>query len=169
MKKLILLLAVFTAVIAKADTWDNMTKAEADVVVEYLKKNPFVFDYCDCCGTDATPKLLHLQSYEIVPCEWKPEDFSVKYSAAVIAEFSRNDEGISIGDFKKVDAVETGVISMNYTWGWNYNERQVLPFFTFVDYDMYGLNSEPCLKAFALPDAALVGHKKYKKWSKKKK
>lgn len=88
MKKLSLLflLSFFIALpFVKADPWTGMTEAEAKETMAYLQKNPFLFDYCDCCDEVAREfdnrklmgHLVKVVKMEIVECEWDETLFSV--------------------------------------------------------------------------------------------
>jgi hypothetical protein len=88
MKKisLLLLLSFFIALpFVKADPWTGMTEAEAKETMAYLQKNPYLFDYCDCCdevareydGKKLMGHLVKIVKMEIVTCEWDETLFSV--------------------------------------------------------------------------------------------
>ena len=50
---------LFQSSISRADAWDNLTMEEAKSVVAKLEKDPFIFDYCDCCDHGETRLLLN--------------------------------------------------------------------------------------------------------------
>ena len=67
-----------------ADPWEAMTESEAKELMAFLKKNPYVFDYCDCCdevarqydNRKAFGHLIKIEKMEIVPCAWDESRFS---------------------------------------------------------------------------------------------
>lgn len=60
----------------KADPWDCMSKEDAEELMVFLKKNPFVLEYCDCCD-EPTAYLVRIQRMKIVPCHWDESQYSV--------------------------------------------------------------------------------------------
>jgi len=94
MKNPILLLSflIFTQISSvKADSWDCMSRDEANSLVAYLKDNPFVFDYCDCCDditgeNDDKPmgQLIKIEKMEIVACSYDATQFSVRITKSTV-------------------------------------------------------------------------------------
>lgn len=171
MKHLIIaLLIIIGSNYSWADSWDNLTKEQAEETVRFLEANPFVFDYCDCCDQGGEVLLLRITSLEIVTCDWDNNYFSVAYTAHVIAGFPSGERGIEVNRITdlEMDSDElSGKVSMNYTWGYNKDNRNVNPILSMVPYDVYGTDYSPCLNAFGLPSPKLVKDKQYKKWFKK--
>jgi hypothetical protein len=89
---LLLIFLIFTQInIVKADPWDCMSKDQALSLVAYLKENPFVFDYCDCCddlvGENEDKPMGHLikiEKMEIVPCSYDDTQFSVSITKSTL-------------------------------------------------------------------------------------
>ncbi|MBK6952940.1 MAG: hypothetical protein IPH24_13090 [Crocinitomicaceae bacterium] len=75
MKFLVLLTFLFTIHSAKADAWDHLNLKQAKAAQKYLKKYPFIYDYCDCCSGEVY--LMKVLSSEIVPCYWDTAQYSV--------------------------------------------------------------------------------------------
>lgn len=135
MKKLLLLfVATLFITTAKADPWDNLTQAQAEQVVEYLKENPFILDYCDCCDGSDTYLLKVLRS-EIVPCEWDNEYKSVKVIAAKIGKLERDATGpVSAYRVEGMNELTNYTIYMNYTFVYSECGNWAVPFFKEIDY-----------------------------------
>ncbi|MCB9194753.1 MAG: hypothetical protein H6598_00830 [Flavobacteriales bacterium] len=169
-KGLILGLLLICNLSTYADSWDNLTKEQAENTVAFLEKNPFIFDYCDCCDQNGVVSLLRITSMEIVTCDWDNNYFSIKYQAELVSNFVSDANGVDIS--KKVtltdeETATSGVISMNYNWGFNKDNMNINPLVSMINYDVYGTDYKPCLNAFSLPSPKLVGNKHYKKWFKK--
>lgn len=176
MKSLLFTLALLCTLIARADAWDNLSFDEATKVVAYLEKNPFIFQYCDCCdfeGEYATRIfLVKVTSADIVPCEWDGNFFSVHYQYDPVAEVSYTEAGADISQLMPFTKASDGdLVYMNYTWGYNINSTQAEPLFTSVTYSTYGENPDACRTPFAYPTPAQIStvykSKSYKKWYKK--
>lgn len=119
---------------SKADAWDNLTLEEAQAVVAELEKNPFIFDYCDCCD-DIGPNihgalLLKVTKTDIVTCEWNTEFYSVKYQATAIAEVSYDDGNVSLLDAKEGSGEFT--LYMNYSRGLDSKSKKATNFFNII-------------------------------------
>lgn len=160
-----------------ADSWDNLTKEQAEAVVKELEENPYIFDYCDCCdheGTYATKvRLLKVTSTEIKPCAWEPESFSVTVDVVVLAHLPYTASGPDVvkmtSNKKEIDVY---TVSMNYTWTYNPGEKSASPLYTTVPYDKYDGDKKPCKSYFKFPTPdqgkGIIKDGKYKKWYKKK-
>ena len=157
---------------SKADAWDNLTMEEAQAVVTELEKNPFIFDYCDCCDDDGpnvhSALLLRVVNTEIVTCDWNTEFYSVKYQATAIAEVSYNDGTISLLDAKEGSGEFT--LYMNYSRGLNSETKKATNFFNIVAYDYYG-DTITCKDEFNFPQPKalkeIIKVRGYKKWYKR--
>ena len=81
MRLLFILFTVLLSWNSYADAWDNLTKEEAENVIEYLKVNPYISDYCDCCDHEGeyatTIEFLKVIDARIVTCEWDNEFYTV--------------------------------------------------------------------------------------------
>jgi hypothetical protein len=92
--------SVFFALIAsfifiqtvKADPWDCMSKEDAETLVEFLNKNPFVMEYCDCCDNQ-TAHLVRIRKMKIVPCHWDESQYSVAVVRYTIAAMGYVEDG----------------------------------------------------------------------------
>lgn len=176
MKKLLLIMLLFVSNLSLADAWDNLTMQEAEAVIDELKENPYVFDYCDCCdheGEYATRVyLIQVLRPKIVTCEWNNEFYSVTYEYRILAEVKYTENGPDIAQMSSQEIKEySEPIYMNYTWGLNKLTKKATPFFNIVEYDYYGADSEPCKPEFEYPTpkelAVVKKDKAYKKWWKK--
>lgn len=141
---------------AYADAWDDLSKAQAEAVVKELKKNPYVFDYCDCCGNhddlDIHVAMLKvdISSIKIVECDWKKEAFTVTFNTIGITTWTYTREKLfDMVSFDQSDlAGETKGLKlfMNYTWGFSKKGKNGRPFFEIVDYSSnYGGKHKPCV------------------------
>ncbi len=176
MKNALFALCLLISSFSFADAWDNLTKKQADAVIAELKENPYIFDYCDCCGssedkTFPTAHLMKVTSAEIITCTWNSDYYSILVTVDYICEVvqSRNE-----GTAPKVKASETNGdyndFSMNYTWGFNTVSNMATPFFDIVYYDLYD-EKRICGQVFMYPnpkDVKKVSKDKgYAKWFKK--
>lgn len=172
MKYLIGIFLLFSTFVAKADAWDDLTKEEAEKVVAYLKLNPYIFDYCDCCSDTDLPKdvlLVKVESASIVTCDWKPEAFSVKIETTILGVLTYDNEKIVVSPPGEYEAPTS--LYMNYTWVWNTETGGASPVFDVIDYASYGGDHKPCKSYFDFPHPKIVKivskDKGYKKWFKK--
>ena len=105
MKTLFALAVLFNTFFSFADAWDNLTFEEAEAVVAELKKNPYIFDYCDCCdhtGEYATEvHFMKVTGTEIVTCDWDASYYSVQYTADLIAKVEYLPKGANISILSK--------------------------------------------------------------------
>lgn len=135
MKKIILLIvAVSTFLVAKADPWDDLTESQAKAVVAFLKKNPFVLDYCDCCDNPEV-SLIKIVKAEVVPCEWNAEKFSVRALSWTIGKLEVNGDTPSAYRAEGSMAPTDYIIMMNYTFVYSKTGKWAVPFFKEVAYD----------------------------------
>lgn len=157
-----------------ADSWDNLTKEQAEAVVAELKENPYIFDYCDCCDHEgvyaAKVRLLKVTKSEIIPCPWEKESFSVNVETMVLAHIPYEANGPDLNKMtsnKKETAIYT--LAMNYTWSFNKGEKSAAPFFTTVPYDKYD-DKKACKAMFKFPTPeqgkGIIKDGKYTKWYK---
>jgi hypothetical protein len=165
----ILLLSFFlcTALFSRADYWDNLTYAEAERVVLELKKNPFIFQYCDCCGHSMV--LVEVQTTEIIPCSWLEDAYSVRYTYRSLAAFSRADGDAALGKPEPTSPEgTTELLYMNYSWTLDPESGKAAAYFKAVPYTYY--ENQMCSVSFAYPSPkALKSYIKgtaYKAWYK---
>jgi hypothetical protein len=131
MKKLalLLILAFFTAIGSiHADPWEAMTETEAKELMAFLKKNPYVFDYCDCCDKVAREydnrkvfgHLIKIEKMEIVPCSWDESRFSVNIVKSTILASGNIEGGKFVSSKPGEENIETykkpWPIALNYSW-----------------------------------------------------
>ena len=134
MKKTLLItfLAFFASTTALfADPWDCMTEDQAKELIKYLKKNPFVLDYCDCCdagsreqdNTKLMGHLVKIESMEIVPCSWDETQFSVNVNSTTVLASGYIEKGNFIPEKAAADDVrfysDSWAIAINYAWNYN--------------------------------------------------
>jgi len=176
MRLLFILSFVLLSKLSFADAWDNLTKEEAEKVVDFLNKNPYIFNYCDCCDSEgeyATKAyFVKVTSTRIEACSWDAGSFSVKYDFTPIAEVKYTNNGLDFSQLKSAETLTSDdPIYMNYTWGWNSEKMQATPIFDIVKYSQYGKDHKPCKTPFAFPNPKLIDKvikdKAYKKWYKK--
>lgn len=175
MKNSILVLLLLCPTLLWADPWDNLTLQQAEQVEAFLKTNPYIFDYCDCCdaeGEYATKVyLMKVTSTEIVTCDWNPEYYSVQADVVVLAEIPYTPAGPQM-NAPRISRSEDGLkITMNYTWGYNAGQRKAAPLYSIVPYDVYGEqdpNSGYCRAFTTFPDPRLIKDQEYTNWYKSK-
>jgi hypothetical protein len=131
---IITLLTFTTSFQALADAWDDLTMPQAKAVTKFLKKNPWIIDYCDCCDPGDTYLLL-VASSEIVPCSWAPEKFSVKVKVTRIAKLDVTDSGINEYNASPLNNLTDYVVYMNYTFAYDKTNKWAVPLFKLVPYD----------------------------------
>jgi hypothetical protein len=167
MKKL-LLLAILSCSLTTvlADPWDNLTPAQATAVVKYLKENPFILDYCDCCDSGSV-YLLKVLNTQIVPCEWDNSQKSVKVLALRIGELERIGSYPSAYRTKGMSETVEYTITMNYTFVYAECGKWAVPFFKVVSYS----NNHICAGATRFPNPEQnddIQNEEYIKWFKDK-
>ena len=152
---------LFQSSISRADAWDNLTMEEAKSVVAKLEKDPFIFDYCDCCDHSgeyaSKAHLLKVTGTEIVVCDWNQEYYSVKITYTVIAELKYTAKGLRTKKLRPYTDNEIGnTVYMNYTWILNEATGNAEPFFNSVPYSSYADHRESCKGNFGYPIPAAV-------------
>lgn len=172
MRLLFILFTVLLSWNSYADAWDNLTKEEAENVIEYLKVNPYIFDYCDCCDHEGeyatTIEFLKVIDARIVTCEWDNEFYTVKATVEVIAHVPYTENGPDIKRIERLREKDSEVtIYMNYTWGLDLKTKKAAPFFDLVTYH-YEHNRGACKEPFEFPHPRALkktwNDKEYKKW-----
>lgn len=137
-KYLLILIALIFTFNAKADAWDDLTETQANAVVKFLHHNPYILDYCDCCGPNEPAYLIKVESSEIVPCTWDKKKFSVVIKGRRITRFQISEKGI---DDYHTDPASRDVdytIFMNYTFAYDHHMKWAVPFYKLIDYDREG-------------------------------
>lgn len=163
MKHILFLLATLAlSFSAQADAWDNLTKEEAERVVEKLEAQPYIFDYCDCCDAKgeyaAKTYFIKVTKTEIVPCSWDAQYFSVKMTYTILAEVKYTSKGINTKKLKAhANSVGQDIFTMNYHWGLNTAVNKADAFFNLVDYSLYGSDRKSCKTPFSYPTPQALG------------
>jgi hypothetical protein len=167
MKKLLLFCSViFATFTAKADPWDDLTVTQAKAVVAFLKKNPFVLDYCDCCENPEV-SLIKIVKAEIIPCEWNPQKVSVRALSWTIGKLEVYSDTPSAYRTQPQMTPTDYLITMNYTFVYSKAGKWAVPFFKEVPYD----RDHVCKGATNFPnpkDNPGITDLDYIKWYKKK-
>lgn len=139
MRSLIALFIIVSSLNASANAWDNMTQHQADSVKMLIEENPFIFDYCDCCGPSVDVYLIKVEKVEIIPCTWDKEQYSVHVSGKRIAKMLVSNGGID--DYHTDDLINEAVeytLFMNYTFIFEPYMRWAVPIFKIVGYHVDG-------------------------------
>lgn len=156
-----------------ADAWPEMTKAEAEAVVAELEKNPYIFDYCDCCDHGgeyaATVFISKVIKANIVACEMDENCYTIETESVILAEVFYGENGPDVTKLSKPGLSEVSqTIYMNYTWTLNPSTKKATPFFRVIPYNYYDFTKEACKQEFAYPTPAQLKKvskdKGYKKW-----
>lgn len=176
MKHFFFALMLLLPVVSWADPWDNLTLDEAKGVVAFLKAEPYILDYCDCCdaeGPYATKlMLMEVVSTEIVTCDWDNTKYSVVAQVEILAEISYTNDGPDITQTVIMDGhPDQLTITMNYTWAFHDETAKAAPFYTAVPYDSYGeqpLDKGVCREFVGYPAPEYVHNNKYASWWKAK-
>lgn len=139
MRSLVAFILIISSLTAKADAWDNMTKSQADSVKELIEANPFIFDYCDCCGASVEVYLIKVETVEIIPCSWDDEQYSVHVTGYRIGQMLVSEGGID--DYHTAEPINQLVeytVFMNYTFVFDNYMNWAVPIFKMVDYHLDG-------------------------------
>ncbi len=165
MKYILSFLLCLSITVSKADAWDNLKEKEAKKTVKFLKKNPYIIDYCDCC-TGSEAYLLKVVSAEIVTCDWNSEDVSIKLKVKKVARLETTGSGISKYRAEPINSDDNYKITMNYTFGFDKKMKWAVPLFKLVDYGYY--DNHICMGAGNYPEPTLndgtVINKDYQTW-----
>lgn len=148
MKTIIIIFSMFLlSTNLKADPWDNLSYEQANAVVYFLKENPFILDYCDCCD-EGDVILMKVIEAEIVPCEWDASSKSVKVKAIQIGRLERNGSYPSAYRTEYMNEEHEYIITMNYTFVYSECGNWAVPFFKVVEYK----NEHVCCGATRFPN-----------------
>ena len=142
----ILILAFFTGIgHISADPWECMSETEVKELMSFLKKNPYVFDYCDCCDEVSRKydnkklfgHLIKIEKMEIVTCSWDDTQFSVNIVKSSIILSGNVEKGKLIAadlDVKNLAPYNgTWPITLNYCW--TYKAGKISRLFKNIKYD----------------------------------
>jgi hypothetical protein len=149
MRKLLFIMFLGISVFARADAWDNLTHEQAHKVENFLKKNPFIIDWCDCCGSGEAAYLLKVNSTKIVPCTWDKKQYSVVAKATRITRFQVSAQGIDDYHTDPADRKVEYTIYMNYTFAYDHHMKWAVPMHKLID---YSTNGPICFGATNYPD-----------------
>lgn len=176
MKKLAIVLMFICPLFSWADAWDNLTKEQALKVQEYLKINPYIIDYCDCCsfkGEFATEVYLsEVTSTEIIACDWDPTYYSIRAKVEILAKIPYQATGLMISAPEILESSNEITITMNYTWGYNDEYQKAAPLYTTIPYAIYGEQNKAsgsCRPLVDFPAPKKIKNRAYKKWYKRSK
>jgi hypothetical protein len=174
MKKIffVCLFAIFACTGLHADPIEDLTKEEAAALVNYLEKNPFLVDYCDCCDDLNAPenrvyaKLIFVEKAEIVPCSYNDEKVSVKITGTVVTGGTVNAEGVMEGVEVQGYAYENEngsptLATLNYHFVYQEGVVKRLGSIVKVNTDDYKCNP---LSAFPLAEETADFEKPYKNY-----
>jgi hypothetical protein len=177
----LLILFIFAVSIetVSADPWDCMTESQANELMTFLKKNPFVVDYCDCCDAVARKydnrkifgHLIKIEKMEIVRCSWDESQFSVNIleSTILLSGIIENNKFITAkADYTDLELYnQSWPITLNYTWTYKAGKSSRL--FENIPYNADDVNCSG-LKKFPSPSEVPAAklQKAYKKFIKRK-
>lgn len=165
MRSIFVILLLSAATISKADAWDNLTHSQAKSVAHFLKKNPFIIDWCDCCGNEDPAYLIRVDSTAIVPCSWDKKQYSVVSYGERICRFHYANVGLD--DYHTVEKKEQVeyTIYMNYTFAFDQHMKWAVPFYKLLDYHLDG---PVCFGATNYPNpqdsGVKISDKDYLRW-----
>lgn len=174
-KYLSLFLFFLFSPISFADTWEIMTKEEANAVVASLQDNPYIFEYCECCVSSTenakAVQFSRVDSTVVIGSNWSSNGYSVRIYSTVLAEvfYTNGKPEVSrIAIPKELNSIKS--VSMNYTWTFYESTKMATPFFNIVDYGSGVQDEKTCSEGFAFPTPSLLKtvskHRAYKKWYK---
>lgn len=169
MKKLLFLAFSFLILSPlKADPWEDLTQKQAEAVVKFLKKNPFILDYCDCCG-EGDVYLMKVVSTKIVECSYNSAKKTVVAEVVKIGKLETNDGVPSAYRTQSMQsAPESYIVTMNYTFVYSKRDKWATPLFKEVAYDQ----NHVCKGATRFPnpfDNNDIKDADYRKWFKAQK
>lgn len=160
------LLTLLLSSSAFADTWDCMTKEEAQAVQTLLEeKMTYMLDYCDCCEADAS--LVRVREVNIVPCEYDDDMYSVKVTGALVAAMPFTGaafEEVIPADEELADYVFEELVSLNYSFGMDANGA-AKTIASLIEAETW--NGEPCQDEIAYPKPSAVEDESYTAWFQK--
>ncbi len=170
MKKiLIFCVAMCFWLVAKADPWEDLTDKQAKAVVRFLQKNPFILDYCDCCGSGDV-YLMKVVSTKIIPCSYNEAKKTVVAEVVRIGKLEVTEGGVPSA-YRTTALAETQkdfIITMNYTFVYGKRDKWAVPLFKEVAYDQEHI----CKGATRFPNPFEnndIKDEDYKKWFRKQK
>ena len=173
MKNLYLIITFFISHLSFADAWPEMSKSEAEAVVAELTKNPYIFDYCDCCdyeGDYATSVyFVKVTKMEIIPCQMDDNCYFVEIESEILAKVNYEENGPNVSQLSTEEImVSNSQILMNYNWTLNPKTKKAAPFFKVIPYNYYDFEKTSCKEEFTYPTPAQLkavsNNKGYKKW-----
>ena len=134
MKLILSILVIAVTLFAKADAWDNLTAEQASQVKEFVERNPFIFDFCDCCGSEVEVFLIKVESAKIVKCSWDKKQFSVVTKGRRIAKMQWAGVGLDDYHAEFMDEAIEYTIFMNYTFVFDPHMKWAVPLFKMIEY-----------------------------------
>lgn len=140
--------------VSKADAWDNLTHEQALHVKKFVERHPFIFDFCDCCGSGTEAYLIKVESAEIVPCSWDKKQYSVLTKGRRIAKMQWASVGLDDYHTDFINEAVEYTIFMNYTFAYDKHMAWAVPLFKLLDYHIDG---PICIGATNYPNPADEG------------
>ncbi|MCB9222992.1 MAG: hypothetical protein R2780_11120 [Crocinitomicaceae bacterium] len=156
MKTFITIVLVALSVISRADAWDNLTHEQAVHVKKFVEKNPFVIDFCDCCGAGVDVYLIKIESADIVKCSWDKKQFSVLTKGRRIAKMIWANVGLDDYRTEFINEEVEYTIFMNYTFAFDHHMKWAVPLYKLINYN---LNGPICIGATNYPNPSDEGVK----------
>lgn len=176
MKKIIIaLLLIFPAKLILADSWTELTLAQAEKAVAHIKANPYIFDYCDCCDQprmnmifvkEVYYKETGINAYEVFV---KGEIIHVFNYVVADDEIAILDEFMTVKDVQEEEEIDPnfeGVISVNYTFVFfkvTEGEKNATRLMDITGYDQEISGCVPFVQ-FPYPDSKQKVNPGYAKW-----
>jgi hypothetical protein len=133
-----------------------MTENQAQHLVKYLHKYPYIIDYCDCCGDGVEVYLIRVESSKVVKCSWDKKQFSVLTKGKRIAKMQRANVGLDDYHTDPIDEDIEYTIFMNYTFAFDRHMKWAVPLYKLLSYH---LNGPICIGATNYPNPADDGVK----------
>ncbi|MBD3639343.1 MAG: hypothetical protein HUJ25_18445 [Crocinitomicaceae bacterium] len=156
MRILALFFLLISSSVVKAAAWDNLTAEQANQVIKFLEKNPFVFDFCDCCGESVEVYLLRVKSAKMIKCAWDKKQYNVLTKSKRIAKMQWANVGIDDYHTDVIDEDVEYTIFMNYTFAFDAHMKWAVPLFKLFDYHVKG---PICIGATNYPNPSDAGVK----------
>lgn len=168
MKNLLCLVLILCSIQLSADPWNAMTEKNANAAMEYLKQNPYIIDFCDCCDADgeyaAEVYLVKVLRTYLTKSKWSKGKYKVMMEVRRIAKIPYYEANGSEPEnaVKAEEKVETIDLTMNYTRGFSRTSKMADHFHKLVEYEHFNDNElRNCREAIAYPNPFEAGCKFY--------
>lgn len=177
MKKILFSLLLCCSSLLFADPIEDFSLADANRIVAFLKENPFMIDYCDCCNevlsegeAPIEAKLIRIIEREIVPCEYNAERYSIRITGEILAKgIIENKKMTNIHVLPRDEAEEYNtLLSANYFFCADKRKIGQLGMITqddklYKEYKCGGISGFPAPSALA----NIISMEQYVKWYRK--